>query len=140
MKNFFKDISHIKQTIDNGTFSEIDKDFLDKTIGIIEANIEKEDISIQFICEHLSISKMQFYRKLKDLTGKSPAEFIRNINLLRSAELLKKTTLTIKEVYYTCGFNNRSYFYREFKNSFGINPSESREQKRSGEIGRMSCK
>src|SRR3546814_2613371 len=34
IKNFFKDISHIKQTIDNGTFSDIDKHFLDKTLGI----------------------------------------------------------------------------------------------------------
>src|SRR3546814_11232477 len=112
MKNFFKDISHIKQTIDNGTFSDIDKDFLDKTIGIIEANIEKEDISIQFICEHLSISKMQFYLKLKALTGKSPADCIRNIKLIRSAELLKKPTLTINEVDYKRGFTNQPYLCR----------------------------
>ncbi|WP_307810544.1 helix-turn-helix domain-containing protein [Gelidibacter salicanalis] len=56
--------------------------------------------------------------------GFSPGDLIRTIRLKHAAELLIKSNLTVSEVCYQSGFNNRSYFYREFKKTYNTTPKE----------------
>jgi AraC-like DNA-binding protein len=71
---------------------------------------------------------MQLYRKLKTLSNMTPNEFIRYVRLQQAANLLVKTQLTVAEIFYRTGFNNQSYFFREFKKLYHCSPSEFREQ------------
>ena len=54
--------------------------------------------------------------------GFTPGDLIRTIRLKHAAELLRKNVLTVSEVSYQSGFNNRSYFYREFKKIYNTTP------------------
>ena len=99
-----------------------EKDFIKKVIELIRNNIDNENLQSLFIEKELGISNSQLYRKIKQLFGFSPGDLIRTIRLKYAAELLRKNKLTVSEVCYKSGFNNRSYFYREFKKLYDQTP------------------
>ncbi|PWK21600.1 hybrid sensor histidine kinase/response regulator transcription factor [Maribacter polysiphoniae] len=99
-----------------------DKDFINKVIDIIRDNIDNDNLQSKLIEKELGISSSQLYRKIKKITGLSQGDLIRTTRLKHAADLLKKNTLTVSEVCYQSGFNNRSYFYREFNKMYNITP------------------
>jgi len=120
-------LKHLKQEsfVENITdlpISNDEKEFIRKVIQLIRTNIENENLQSAFIEEKLGISSSQLYRKIKQIFGISPGDLIRTIRLKYAAELLRKSSLTVSEVCYKCGFNNRSYFYREFNKMYNITP------------------
>ncbi|GAB2812798.1 helix-turn-helix domain-containing protein [Ferruginibacter profundus] len=58
----------------------------------------------------------------------TPGEFIKHIRLKQAAGLLVTTSLNVTEIFYRTGFNNQSYFFREFKKRYNCAPNEYREQ------------
>ncbi|WNH11163.1 two-component regulator propeller domain-containing protein [Thalassobellus suaedae] len=99
-----------------------DKVLLRNVIELIRNNIENENLQSQFIEEKLGISNSQLYRKIKQNFGFSPGDLIRTTRLQYAAELLRKSNFTVSQVCYQSGFNNRSYFYREFKKMYNSTP------------------
>ncbi len=99
-----------------------EKDFIKKIIEIIRKNIINENLQSLFIEKELGISNSQLYRKTKQIFGLTPGDLIRTIRLKHAAELLRKNIFTVSEVCYQSGFNNRSYFYREFKKMYATTP------------------
>lgn len=76
-----------------------------------------------FVAE-LGLSRSHLYKKLMCITGKGPAEFIRIIRLKRSKQLLKESQKQIAEIAYEVGFSSPKRFTVNFKNEFGISPSD----------------
>ncbi|HZW70237.1 MAG TPA: helix-turn-helix transcriptional regulator, partial [Hanamia sp.] len=68
------------------------------------------------------------YRKLKTLTGMTPGEFIKHLRLKATARLLTTTNFNVSEIFLRTGFNNQSYFFREFKKMYNCSPNEFREK------------
>lgn len=99
-------------------------DFLDSIIQHIHKNIENSDYNAPKLAADVFMSESQLYRKLKAITNKSSAIFIRSVRLEKAKELLETTTLSVSEVAYATGFSNPNWFGKAFKEEFGINPSE----------------
>ncbi|MFV8389127.1 hybrid sensor histidine kinase/response regulator transcription factor [Flavobacterium sp. LB1P71] len=99
-----------------------EKDFVKSVIELIRKNIDNENLQSLFIEKELGISNSQLYRKIKQIFGFTPSDLIRTVRLKHAAELLRKNVLTVSEVCYQSGFNNRSYFYREFKKMYSTTP------------------
>jgi signal transduction histidine kinase/ligand-binding sensor domain-containing protein/DNA-binding response OmpR family regulator len=106
-----------------------DKIFLINLAKVIEENLADTDLNAVFLEKHFNQSKMQLYRKLKTMTGMTPGEFIRHLRLKCAAGLLLTTSLSVTEIFYRTGFNNQSYFFREFKKKYQYAPNEYREVK-----------
>lgn len=87
-----------------------------------DANLRMDDLGSE-----LSLSKVQMYRKVKVLTGKTPAEVLREMRMQKAYSLLKQTDKTISEVAAEVGFAIPGYFSACFKKQFGINPTELRD-------------
>ena len=87
-----------------------------------DANLRMDDLGSE-----LSLSKVQMYRKVKALTGKTPAEVLREMRMQKAYSLLKQTDKTISEVAAEVGFAIPGYFAACFKKQFGINPTELRD-------------
>lgn len=87
-----------------------------------DANLRMDDLGSE-----LSLSKVQMYRKVKALTGKTPAEVLREMRMQKAYSLLKQTDKTISEVAAEVGFAIPGYFSACFKKQFGINPTELRD-------------
>lgn len=107
---------------------DADKQFLGDIVQVIEENMDNTDLDSTFLEEQLRMSKTQLYRKLKALSDMAPSEFIKHVRLQRACSLLQNTKLTVSEIFYKTGFNNRSYFFREFKKRYNCSPKEYREQ------------
>ena len=99
-----------------------EKTFIKSVIDLIRTNVDNEALDSQFIEKSLGISTSQLYRKTKEIFNLSPGDLIRTIRLKYAAELLRKDQLTVSEICYKSGFNNRSYFYREFKKVYNTTP------------------
>lgn len=105
-------------------FPSIDEQFLNNAIKIIEENLLEPSFDVLIFSEKLNMSKSSLYRKLKNMTGLSASDFIRNIRLKRACVLLKSKTASISEVAYSVGFSDPKYFSLCFKNEFNMTPSE----------------
>lgn len=116
------------QTVTHSGLKTEDQTFLNKIIEVIREHMFDVDLDASVLEKALSQSRMSFHRKLKTLTNMTPSEFIRHIRLRHAASLLQTTHLTVSEIYFQSGFNNQSYFYREFKKMFHKSPKEFREQ------------
>jgi signal transduction histidine kinase/AraC-like DNA-binding protein/FixJ family two-component response regulator len=98
------------------------KAFIKSVIDLIRSNIDNEKLDSAYIEKTLGLSSSQLYRKTKESFSLSPGDLLRTIRLKHAAELLRRNKLTVSEVCYKSGFNNRSYFYREFKKLYNITP------------------
>ena len=72
----------------------------------------------------VGLSRAQLHRKMKEITGITSSEFIRNIRLEQAAKLIKEGKINITQVAYTVGYNNQTHFSTVFKKHFGMSPSE----------------
>jgi AraC-like DNA-binding protein len=97
--------------------------FLQKVVKIIHENISNHSFGAVQLAHELRLSESQVYRKLKAISGKSTAVFIRSIRLQKGKELIQTTDNTISEIAYEVGFNDPAWFSRAFKDEFGFAPS-----------------
>ena len=98
--------------------------FLQKVVKLIHAEISNSTFGSGNLASKLNLSESQVYRKLKAITNKSTAVFIRTVRLQRAKEQLQTTDKTISEIAYDVGFNDPSWFSRAFKDEFGFAPSD----------------
>ena len=106
-----------------------DKELMLLITKIIQEQIDNEALTLDFIASQTPHSKMKLYRKMKEIIGLTPTEFIRSIRLKQAEKLLKTTNKTVQEIMYNCGFNNKAYFYREFAKKYHLTPKEYRNLK-----------
>ena len=101
----------------------MDKDLLDRTVAIIEKNMDNAEFSLNDVIRELCISRTNFFSKMKAITGQTPNDFILTIRLKKAAYLLKNELfLSIAEVADRTGFSSPRYFSRCFKEVYGISP------------------
>lgn len=101
----------------------MDDRLIQKAVKVVEENLSNPDFSVEDLSKEIGMSRVYLYKKLMALTGKSPVEFIRHIRLQRAAQFLEKSQLSVAEVAYKVGFNNRKYFTKYFKNEYQVLPS-----------------
>jgi signal transduction histidine kinase/ligand-binding sensor domain-containing protein/DNA-binding response OmpR family regulator len=110
------------------TTNVLDQDFLQRAIDYVIANLQDPQLSVDSIAGLFNLSRMQVYRKIKALTGKSVVEFIRMVRMKQAIKLMDSHKLTLSEIAFEVGFNSASYFTRCFKEEYGKTPSEYLEQ------------
>ncbi len=100
------------------------ENFLNKLFETFEKKWNEEEFNIESLVKQFGISRAQLYRKVTDLTGYSPNNFIREIRLKKALKLIETQKGNISEIAFESGFNNPSYFSKCFFKKFGILPSE----------------
>ena len=105
--------------------------FLRQVVESVYAQINDSQINTDKLAAALNMSKSTLYRKLKQLTGQTINDFIKNIQLQEAAKRLRTTTNSISEIAYSVGFNNHNYFTRCFVNQFSCTPTEYRKASHS---------
>ena len=98
--------------------------FIQKVQKIVAENYTDEHFALPQLCEAVSMSRSQLYRKIKALTGISPSAFIRTYRLQQAKLLLETEDLTVSEVAWKVGFKDRAHFSKAFQEKFGFWPSE----------------
>src|SRR5690606_31607018 len=106
------------------TSTSADERFLKEVIAIIKVNISDSNFKVDHIINEIGMSRSPFYKKLKNLSGLSPNEFIRMVRMKHAVQLLTRTDKNISEIAYDVGFSSPKYFRECFKDQFGQTPSE----------------
>lgn len=104
--------------------SNKDQDFLAKLQNEIEKHISEPDFSIDDLASTMFMSRSNFYRKIKGVSGMAPNDYLKVVRLNKAAELLLNESSRIADVYVQFGFSSSSYFAKCFKAQFGVLPKD----------------
>ena len=104
-----------------------DRRFVDKAQNIVQKNLSNTEFTITCLANAMGVSHNMFYRKIKQLTGKTASQFIRQQRLLLAGRLIKETHHPIFYIMMKTGFSSGAYFSRCFRDSFGCSPSTYRK-------------
>lgn len=101
-----------------------DDKFLAKLMQIIEKNIDNTDFDVTALTQEIGMSKTVLYKKVQSITNLSVADLIKSIRLKQAAYLLEHQQMSVADVAFAVGFNDRKYFSKEFKKQYEVSPSE----------------
>ena len=102
----------------------IDDAFLRKFAEQIEAVYADPEYNVEKLSGTLGLSRGHLHRKIKELTGTAPVEFLRTYRLNKATQLLRQNAYTVSEVAYRTGFSSPAYFSKCFKAVYGVTPTE----------------
>ena len=97
---------------------------MDRIIKVINENLDNSDFNVECLTKEVGISRAQLHRKMKEITGVSTGDFIRNLRLQQAERLIREKKINITQVAYAVGFNNQSHFSTVFRKYYGMTPSE----------------
>lgn len=117
-------------TADEATPSEDDL-LMKRVVAYMEDNLGNSDITIDDIAQAVAVSRTSLHRKMKQMMGTSPMEFLREARIRKSAKILTTTDRNVSEIAYQCGFSDPKYFSKCFKATFGQTPKEYKQSSTS---------
>lgn len=136
VKSLIENRKRIKSVFGDGlslseeNVSKTDKDFVAEFKKAISQRLDDSELSVETLGSLFGMSRVQLYRKIKNLTNYTPIEIIRITRLKAAQQLLASTDLTIAEITYQVGFTSPSYFTKCYKEYFGENPNDTRSRKK----------
>lgn len=120
-KNFIESpLQYFKQNVENNESA----DFVKKLNTIILENMSDDNFSIDGLSYQFAISRSNLHKKIKNITGMTPNDYIKLIRLNESARLLSTGKYKINEVCFMVGFNTPSYFSKCFFEQFKKLPKD----------------
>ena len=102
---------------------------MDRIMKCINENLSDPDFNVEKLTEQVGISRAQLHRKMKEITGISAGDFIRNLRLEQAARLIVENKINVTQVAYAVGFNNQTHFSTVFKKHYGMTPTEYQSKK-----------
>jgi DNA-binding response OmpR family regulator len=114
----------LEELVDDIKVKSPDEKLLERVMQAINHNLNNADLNVDKIADEVGISRVHLHRKMKELTGQTPHDFIRNIRMKKAASLLASGDMNVSEVMYACGFSNAASFSTVFKKMYGMSPRE----------------
>ena len=119
LMQFYETINHKALFSDSKSHMN---DLLSEILAYMNKRID-EPITIEEICHEFYISRSSLQALFKTHLNSSPKNYLLNIKLQKSKELIRENQYTISEIAYMLGFSSIHYFSRLFKKYFNITPS-----------------
>ena len=124
LKLKFGRTDQLEEMVGDISMKSPDEKLMERIMAFINNNLDDTDISNEDLADNVGISRVHLHRKMKELTGQTPHDFIRSIRLKKASQLLKRGDISITEVVYACGFGSAASFSTIFKKQFGVSPKE----------------
>ncbi len=102
----------------------IERDFIDQKESVILENLSNEQFGVSELAEIMNMSRSNLLRKIKKNTQLSASQFIRQVRLKKSMQMLEQTSLNVSEISFQVGFGSTSYFIKCFREYYGHPPGE----------------
>lgn len=87
-------------------------------------NISRKDLSIEELSRAMDISRTLLFRKIENVTGRTPADYIRAVRMQEASKLLSSGALSVGEIATALGFANTQSFSYYFNQEYGVLPTE----------------
>ncbi|MCD8080825.1 MAG: response regulator [Bacteroides sp.] len=105
-------------------FSEKDVAFLSKLDEVMEQQMSNETLTIDDLVSHFTLSRTNFFHKVKSLTGVSPVTYIKEKRMQKAAMLVREKQYSISEIAYRVGYTDPNYFSKTFKSFWGMTATD----------------
>ena len=127
INNVYDSVSSLYSDFIKNATKEKDKCYsnplLDESILWIEEHWT-QPISLRDVSNALNINSAYLSRLFKKYTGKTIVTFINELKMKKAKEMIEIGGFSLKEISYSLGFQNYNYFYRLFKEVYGMSPSD----------------
>ncbi|MGI6242624.1 MAG: two-component regulator propeller domain-containing protein [Prevotella sp.] len=110
--------------------SETEMNFLKTAINALNHHFDDENYNPDMLASDMAISRTQLYRKMKQIIGLTPNDFITEFRMKQAQKMLIYSDKTISQVIADSGFRNRAFFYRKFMQQYGCSPGKYRQDKK----------
>ena len=130
LRGKFTGAQHQEDKVENVEVKGNNEVLMERLMRIVNTNLGDPDFNVDKLSEEVGLSRTQLHRKMKEITGISTGEFIRNLRLQQAARLISEGKVNIAQVAYSVGFNNQTYFSTVFKKYYGMTPTEYAENAR----------
>ena len=101
------------------------QEFLLHIVSIVNQQMAGGNISVDALASELCMSTTQLRRRINDLTGNTPQNYILGIRMKKARQLMADyPVLSIGEIAFRCGYEEKASFSRAFKRYFGMSPKE----------------
>jgi AraC-like DNA-binding protein len=92
-------------------------------LNYINAHLS-EPLTVEILAGQVNLSSSAFSRRFRELTGRSPYQFVKETRLERARELLLERRLRVTDISVAVGYASMSHFTKEFRARFGTTPRE----------------
>lgn len=114
-----------KSLIINDTNNIFNDTRIGTVIKFIKDNLTNKDITVDQLAKKAYMSTSHFHKQFKNTLGVSPIDYINSEKIKFAKKLIKETKdLRMSEIAYKSGFNNTSYFNRQFKKMELMTPAQ----------------
>ena len=127
LRNKFSSCSQV--SAEEVSSNKTDQSFVNRTIAVIEENLNNESFSIELLAKELNISRSLLFKKIKILIDMSVNDFIFSIKIKKACQLLESGEHNISETSFKTGFKSVPHFSKKFTEITGMNPSEFMQKK-----------
>jgi signal transduction histidine kinase/DNA-binding response OmpR family regulator/ligand-binding sensor domain-containing protein len=122
-RNVIEDSSDDSSPAEEEVLKPLDLTWLTEINEIIDKEMTNSAFNIDELAHQSSMSKRQFYRKIKSITGLTPNKYVREYKLQKARILLERNEVrTLAEAAYAIGFDTPHYFATLYEARFGKKP------------------
>lgn len=107
-----------------------------------DALYQEAELSLEQLAQRLNVSKYHLSQTINEQMGCNFYEYINGLRVEKARELLiseAEPELSVKEIAYLAGFNNKVSFYNAFRKKYGLPPLSYKAQKKEGKIGQLKA-
>ena len=108
-----------------------DEALMERIMNIINENLSNPNLNVEMLTREIGISRTHLHRRMKEMTGTAPSDFIRNLRLQQATVLLENKDLSITQIAYAVGFTSQTHFSSAFKKVYGLSPMEYAQSNRN---------
>ena len=119
-----------EEVFELSTVNSVDHRLIANIEQYVQQNMSRGQIDLEEMANAMGMGMRPFFVKVRDITGKTPAEVVRDMRLKHACLLLKRTNINMSELASNIGFATAENFIATFKERFGISPSEYRQKYR----------
>lgn len=85
-----------------------------------------DHVTIKDLCQEFHFQEDYFNRLIKNKTGLTYSAYLQQLRLEKAASMLIRSSMTIDEICEAVGYRNKGFFYKIFKEKYGMKPAEYR--------------
>lgn len=124
LRGKFSGVQEQKDVVKKIELKGNDELLMERIMKIVNERLSDSNFNVEELADSIGLSRVQLHRRVKEMTGISVGEFIRNLRMQQAARLLEQGDVSVSQVTYAVGMVNPNNFTAAFKKYFGVTPSE----------------
>lgn len=103
--------------------------FYEGIIEYIRSSYRQDTLSLTTVADHFQLSPAYLSRLIKAQTHVTFSEYVEGLRMELAKQCLENTSMPVQDIVPYCGYTNTNTFFKAFKRTFGITPSEYRRSR-----------